>query len=75
MHLEEVFMFKLIADSTCDLSFDIIETYSIGIAPLSITIDGITYQDRIDIDADTFFPELQSIKSTRRQQCLHQHCF
>lgn len=55
-------MFKLIADSTCDLSFDIIETYSIGIAPLSITIDGITYQDRIDIDADTFFSRIAEYK-------------
>lgn len=56
-------MIKLIADSTCDLSQEIIERYDIGIAPLSINIDGKTYKDRIDIDADTFFSKIAEYKT------------
>lgn len=55
-------MFKLIADSTCDLSKEIIEQYDIGIAPLSITIDGVTYKDRVDLTADTFFSKIAEYK-------------
>jgi len=56
-------MIKLIADSTCDLSEDIIHRYDIGIAPLSITIDGKTYRDRIDINADMFFAKIAEYKT------------
>ena len=56
-------MIKLIADSTCDLSDDIVQLYDIGIAPLSITIDGKTYRDRIDITADMFFAKIAEYKS------------
>lgn len=56
-------MIKLIADSTCDLSDDIVQRYDIGIAPLSITIDGKTYRDRIDITADMFFAKIAEYKS------------
>lgn len=45
-------MIKIMADSTCDLSQDLIEKYNIGIAPLNIMINGTSYQDRVDI-----FPE------------------
>ncbi|MBF4693579.1 DegV family protein [Fusibacter ferrireducens] len=55
-------MIKLIADSTCDLSEEICVQLDIGIAPLSITIDGKTYKDRIDIDADTFFSKIAEYK-------------
>ena len=51
-------MIKIIADSTCDLSEELIEKYQIGIAPLSINIDGKTYRDRIDITADEFFSKI-----------------
>lgn len=56
-------MIKLVSDSTCDLSKEICDQYDISIAPLSITIDGKTYKDRIDIDADTFFSKIADYKS------------
>lgn len=34
-------MIKLMADSTCDLSQEIVERYNIGIAPLNIEIEGV----------------------------------
>lgn len=60
-------MIKIMADSTCDLSKDIIEKYDIGIAPLNIYIDGATYKDKIDITADEFYkllPTLDKLPTT-----------
>lgn len=51
---------KLMADSTCDLSSDILERYDISIAPLVITIDGQEYKDRLDIQTDEFYNNLAS---------------
>jgi Uncharacterized protein conserved in bacteria len=56
-------MIKLVADSTCDLSQEIIDKYKIGVAPLSINIDGKTYRDRIDITADMFFAKIAEYKT------------
>jgi len=54
---------KLMADSTCDLSSEIIERYDICIAPLVITIDGHEYRDRVDINADEFYDKLATYKN------------
>lgn len=48
------------ADSTCDLSKDIVEKYDIGIAPLRINIGEKTYKDKIDISADDFLRYYQT---------------
>ncbi|SHH80468.1 DegV family protein [Clostridium grantii] len=48
-------MIKLMADSTCDLSDEILEKYDISLAPLSILIEGKTYKDRLDISPDEFY--------------------
>ena len=54
-------MIKLMADSTCDLSQEILERYNIGVAPLSILIKNETYKDKVDITADEFFKLLPSL--------------
>lgn len=59
---EEIEMIKLIADSTCDLSPEIVERYNIGIAPLNIDIEGVTYRDKLDLAADEFFERLPHLK-------------
>jgi DegV family protein with EDD domain len=56
-------MIKIIADSTCDLSEDILNAYQISIAPLSIEINGKTYLDRIDLQPDDFYAILASLKN------------
>jgi DegV family protein with EDD domain len=53
---------KLLADSTCDLSDEILKKYDISIAPLSITIGDTTYRDRIDIMPDEFYSKLESLE-------------
>ncbi|MTI67028.1 MAG: DegV family protein [Firmicutes bacterium] len=54
-------MIKLMADSTCDLSLDIIKKYDISIAPLNINIEGKTYKDRIDIKPDFFYSIIEEL--------------
>lgn len=54
-------MIKLLADSTCDLSDEVLEQYDIGIAPLIITIDNKSYQDRIDIQPEEFYGMLEAL--------------
>ena len=46
---------KIISDSTCDLSKELVEKYDIAIMPLTVVKDGKTYQDNVDITpADIF---------------------
>lgn len=58
----EDMMIKLLADSTCDLSDEILEKYDISIAPLTITIGDKSYRDRIDIQPDDFYKMLSSLE-------------
>ena len=54
---------KLMADSTCDLSQEVLERYNISLAPLVVTIDGIEYRDRIDISNDEFYRNLMTFEN------------
>ena len=40
---------KVMADSTCDLSAELVERYGIIIVPLTVTCDGKSYLDGVDI--------------------------
>ena len=51
---------KIIADSTCDLSQEIIEQYNISIVPLVVNIDGQEFRDRLDIQTDEFYNRLET---------------
>ena len=55
-------MIKIMADSTCDLSPEIVEQYNIGIAPLKINIGEESYRDKIVLSADKFFERLPGLK-------------
>jgi len=56
-------MIKIVADSTCDLSQEILEKYDISIAPLTINIEGKNYRDKVDITPNEFFSILGSLKT------------
>lgn len=45
---------KIVTDSTVDLSQEELEKYEIEVVPLSISIDGETYLDRVDITPEEF---------------------
>lgn len=53
-------MFKIISDSTCDLSDAIIDKYQIGIAPLLVVANETQYTDRVDISPDEFYAMMES---------------
>ena len=46
---------KIISDSTCDLSSELLEQYNIGITPLSVIMAGKDYKDGITITPDMIF--------------------
>lgn len=50
---------KIISDSTCDLSKDLIEKYEIGIVPLFVTIGENTYFDGVDLDTIKMYEEVE----------------
>ena len=56
-------MIKIVADSTCDLSQEILDKYDIGLAPLTVNIKGKSYRDRIDINPDDFYSFIEELDS------------
>lgn len=48
-------MIKIISDSTCDLSPELIKRYNIRILPLNIVLDGKSYEDGRDIGPDAIY--------------------
>lgn len=48
-------MIKIIADSTCDLSDDILERYNISLVHLNIIINNKSYKERLEMTADEFY--------------------
>lgn len=51
---------KIVTDSTCDLSAEIIEKHDIIVVPLSISIDGENYLDRVDLTPREFIEKMKS---------------
>ena len=54
-------MIKIMADSTCDLSDEVLEMYDISLAPLTINIEGKIYRDRVDIQPDEFYGMMEAL--------------
>ena len=48
-------MVKIVADSTCDLSEEIVEQYDIAIVPLHIVLDGKEYRDGEELHPDEIY--------------------
>lgn len=54
-------MIKIMADSTCDLTDEVLKRYDISLAPLTINIEGKIYKDRIDIQPDEFYGMMEAL--------------
>ncbi len=46
---------KLISDSTCDLPEELINKYDISIIPMHVVMDGISYDDSINLDPQQIY--------------------
>ena len=57
-------MVKIIADSTCDLTKELIERYDVEIAPLHIVLDDKEYLDGVDITPDEIYAWSDQTKTT-----------
>ena len=53
---------KITADSTCDLSPELIKRYDVGILPLTVVMDGKTYLDGVDIVPQDIFDTVARTK-------------
>ena len=56
---------RMTADSTCDLTPDWIRKYQIGVAPLSVIIDGQVFHDGVDVTPRDIFRATEAGKSVR----------
>ena len=56
---------RMTADSTCDLSPELLRKYDIGITPLSVIIDGEVFHDGVDVTPRDIFRAAEAGKSVR----------
>jgi DegV family protein with EDD domain len=54
-------MIKIVADSTCNLSDEIVQQYDLRIAPIAIQFGQESYEEGIDIDRDTFYRKIEEL--------------
>ena len=57
-------MVKIVADSTCDLSKDLIEKYEINILPLHILLGDEEYEDGVDMCPEEIYRWSDENKTT-----------
>ncbi|MFD2680582.1 DegV family protein [Bacillus seohaeanensis] len=50
---------KIVTDSTVDLSEEVLNEYGITVVPLSISIDGETFLDRVDLSPKSFLEKMK----------------
>lgn len=61
---------KIIADSTCDLSKDLIEQYDISILPLCVVMGEKSYYDGVEITPDEIYVWADANKTTPKTAAL-----
>ncbi|PPA69355.1 DegV family protein [Jeotgalibacillus proteolyticus] len=54
-------MIKLMADSTCDLSHEVLDLYNISLAPLTVKIEGNVFRDRVEIKPEEFYEMMDKL--------------
>ena len=57
-------MIRIMADSTCDLSPELIEEYGIAILPLNIVMDDTSYLDGVETNPDAIYEWADSKRTT-----------
>lgn len=54
---------KIISDSTCDLSEELLKKYDIAIAPLSVTLGDNTYKDGVEMNVEDIYAYVEKTGS------------
>ncbi|MBM0867861.1 fatty acid kinase fatty acid binding subunit [Staphylococcus auricularis] len=60
--------FKIVTDSTSDLSHDYLEEHDIHVIPLNLTIDGKSYEDQVDITSKAFIEMIEASADVKTSQ-------
>ena len=61
---------RIVADSTCDLSAELVEKYGITIVPLCIVLDGKSYFDGLEITPDEIYAWSDEHKTTPKTAAI-----
>lgn len=73
---------KILSDSTCDLSQEILDKYDITLVPLSVIKDGVPYRDGVDITPADIFAHVAAggdlcstaaINAAEYEECFQQY--
>ncbi len=62
---------KVTADSTCDLSAQIIERYQIGIIPLSVTLGDQTFKDGLEMNVEDIYAYVERTGSLPKTSAVN----
>ncbi len=62
-------MIRIFADSTCDLSDELIDKYNITIIPLSIILGDKAYRDKVEITPDEIYKWSDENNTTPKTSC------
>ena len=62
---------RIVADSTCDLSAELIEKYDIPVIPLSIIMEDKSYYDGVEIAPDEIFTWANANKTTPKTSAVN----
>lgn len=57
-------MIGLVTDSNAMLPPDLAERYGVEVVPLTVIVDGVEYQEGVDLDADAFYARFESARPT-----------
>ncbi|HEX3032388.1 MAG TPA: DegV family protein [Bacillota bacterium] len=52
---------RIVTDSTCDLSRELLDEYNISLVPLKVMLDSVVYRDRIDLSPADFYQRLPGL--------------
>ena len=57
--------FRVISDSSCDISLEQEKAYGITIVPYYVSFDGVNYKkDRVEVNAEDFYKEMAETFTT-----------
>jgi len=62
-------MVQIIADSTCDLSQDLLEKYNVKILPLMINLEDDSFKDGLEISPDEIYQWSDKVGKTPKTAC------
>ncbi len=66
---------KITADSTCDLSPELVEKYNITILPLNVTLGGVVYSDGVDLEPIDIFNHVSNGGEISKTSAVNQYTY